>query len=113
MSILNDSWLPDIINSFVTSSHAALNGVNVSQLMVVGQNEWDVDLLKDLFDERDLELIRNIPISRDGEDVWYWRFERLGSYIGKNGYYALLKSILGSESSNFQGFWRSLWCLKL
>ena len=113
VSVLKDLWLPDIINPFVTSSHAALNGVNVSQLMVVGQNEWDVDLLKDLFDERDLELIRNIPISREDEDVWYWRFDRLGSYTVKSGYYALLKSFLGSESLNFQGFWRSLWRLKV
>lgn len=45
ISILNDPWLPDVNNPFITTSNMALEGRKVSSLMVTGENRWDVELI--------------------------------------------------------------------
>lgn len=37
--------------------------INVSSLMDQSGGKWDIDILKDMFEERDKRLIINIPIS--------------------------------------------------
>ncbi|XP_062099802.1 uncharacterized protein LOC133805647 [Humulus lupulus] len=111
--VTSDPWLPDSNNPFVTSDHVALEGKRVFQLMLADRNEWDVDLLRDLFPERDVDLIFNIPICRDDVDSWYWRYDNLGIYTVKSAYSLLQGSASDSETSANSGFWRRLWHLKI
>lgn len=39
---------------------------HVNNLMQIGRREWDLDVIEDLFNDRDKELIYNIPL---GESV--------------------------------------------
>lgn len=38
--------------------------------MVTGQNQWDIDLINDIFNVRDADLILSIPLRQ--EDAYYW-----------------------------------------
>ncbi|XVF67678.1 hypothetical protein PTKIN_Ptkin10aG0140900 [Pterospermum kingtungense] len=53
----------------------------VPDLMVPGQREWDIELLQDLFDERYVKEIVNLPLSRfSSHDCRIWHFSKNGSY---------------------------------
>lgn len=75
---------------------------------------WDMDLVLDLFNERDVALILDISISTATiEDNWFWKLERSGSYFVKSAYRLLqdLKGVVLEE--NNVGFWRKFWNLKI
>ncbi|KAK1393065.1 hypothetical protein POM88_012121 [Heracleum sosnowskyi] len=44
-----------------------------STLMVTNERRWDEDLIKDVFLERDANLILAIPLADNNVDGWYWR----------------------------------------
>ena len=45
-----------------------LENEKVSSLMVEAGNIWDLDILRDLFDERDRNIIERIPLSNISRD---------------------------------------------
>lgn len=50
-----------------------LENIKVCDLMDVSEKKWDDEVLNDLFNVRDVQLIRNIPLSsRDIDDSWLW-----------------------------------------
>lgn len=49
----------------------AIEDKKVTSLMVTGHNEWDADLVNDIFCERDANLILSIPLGCNQEDVWF------------------------------------------
>ncbi|KAL8109885.1 hypothetical protein AgCh_025832 [Apium graveolens] len=57
----------------MTEECPQLGNIKVSNLMKMGEMDWDVDLLSDLFCPRDIALIKRIPIPMvDESDSWYW-----------------------------------------
>lgn len=70
-------WLPCVKNGFFTSKfHNKLKDIVVHNLMEEGHKGWDEDLLKDLCNDRDRELIQQIPIpgrNRLARGTGYWR----------------------------------------
>lgn len=106
--ILKDPWLPNQEDSFVHSAHQALQGNIVSSLMITGQSEWDMDVLVDIFDEREANIISAIPIHASEPDSWYWNKEKLGMYTVKSAYIALQNKANGNRSSDNSGFWRNI-----
>ncbi|XP_062100181.1 uncharacterized protein LOC133806062 [Humulus lupulus] len=79
--INSDPWVLDRDNPWVTSVHPALIGAKVSSLLLVDSREWDVDLLKDLFNDRDLRCILSIPLSNNRPmDSWFWSLEPSGFF---------------------------------
>lgn len=72
ISILND---PD---PYVFTSHEALHHKTVDALINLEHNAWDVDLIKNIFVDRDVQLIHSIPLKPSDEDTWYWKRDRLG-----------------------------------
>ena len=58
-------WLPDQSNPFVESQMVTgLQHVIVDSLIGEDGTNWDVDILYELFNERDRNFICQIPISR-------------------------------------------------
>lgn len=55
--------------------------------MHIDRREWDHDVIKDLFNQRDQERILHTPISAEGEvDSITWKFELSGTYTVKSAY---------------------------
>ena len=62
--VWGEPWLPDDHCPYVMSPlRNGLENENVSSLMVEAGNRWDQDILRDLFDERDRNIIERIPLS--------------------------------------------------
>lgn len=80
--------------------------------MLQRERQWDMDLIRDLFSERDMNLILSIPLNADIDDNWYWRNKRLGIYIVKSAYLELQKIKRNSQEDN-SVFRRKLWNLKI
>ncbi|XP_062099674.1 uncharacterized protein LOC133805509 [Humulus lupulus] len=89
-------------------------GKSVSSLLISGVKAWDVDILTDLFNDRDRELITNIPLSVNVEqDTWHWSKEVSRLFTVQSAY-NLLKYLHGQwYTDNNSGFWRKLWQLKI
>lgn len=70
-------WLPDEGNGYVsTSEYAQLASTKVSNLMMVNERKWEIELIDDLFDARDSALIKCISLSMHVNiDSWYWLLE--------------------------------------
>lgn len=70
ISILEQPWLNHDLNPFISTSSPVLEGKTVSSLFQIGSNEWDLDVIKDVFNDRDQYLILNTGIHNEaGEDT--------------------------------------------
>lgn len=49
-------------------------------------SDWDIDLLKDIFTDRDFNLILSVPVKAMYADSWFWNGEKLGQYSVKSAY---------------------------
>lgn len=64
-----------------------LEDVQVRNLMVESKDCWDTNLLQDMFNHRDIELIKTIPISKNvQQDSWFWILEQSGLFTLKSCY---------------------------
>lgn len=114
VNIVKDLWLPDLTNPYVYTVNETIMNKNVSNLMLVGQNQWDVDLIIDVFIERDASLIMGIPLASNSEDdTWYWRKEWLGQYSVKSAYHLLQEGKEETVTVNYSNYWKNLWKLKV
>uniref|UniRef100_A0A803PQ37 Glycosyltransferase n=1 Tax=Cannabis sativa TaxID=3483 RepID=A0A803PQ37_CANSA len=71
VSILNDPWLSDGSDPYVHTVSVSLVDKKVSQLMSMEHDQWDMDILYDIFEERDINLIVSIPIQVAEADTWW------------------------------------------
>ncbi|XP_060965763.1 uncharacterized protein LOC133034618 [Cannabis sativa] len=112
--ILQSPWLPDEVNPFVISDHPALSTATVSNILTPDGSRWDVEILDDLFVDRDKHLIMSIPLSDNNlEDHFVWSKETSGFYSVKSAYNLLQRLKGGWHESNDNNFWSKLWSLKL
>lgn len=74
-------WLPSAENGFMTTiMPEELEGSMVSGLNEIGQKQWDEEVLLDVCNERDINLIKKIPLSsRIIDDSWFWYFDDKGA----------------------------------
>lgn len=69
-----------------------------------------MDIVQDICNERDSELIRQIPLPMQRkDDSWFWVFEDKGKFSVKSCY----RRIQGERVHTDGRFWRKLWALKL
>ncbi|XP_062102834.1 uncharacterized protein LOC133812999 [Humulus lupulus] len=102
------------VKDLVTSVHPALIGAKVSSLLLVDSREWDVDLLKDLFNDRDLRCILSIPLSNNRPmDSWFWSLEPFGFFTVKSCY-KFLQVLKNGEATDLEmTFWKGLWKVRV
>lgn len=85
INILNDPWLPCTENPRVTTVCPALNHQKVTSLMMSESLAWEEDLVRDVFNNRDAQLILSIPLNSSRiVDKWYCEFENSGLFLSKN-----------------------------
>lgn len=59
----------------------------INELMQTDSREWDMDVLGDLFNERDRLLIQQMPLSnRYIIDTWYWIEDEKGEFTVRSYY---------------------------
>ena len=55
--------------------------------MVTGEQRWDIDVVNDICDNRDVELIKRIPLPlSDKVDSWFWLLEEEGKFTTRSCY---------------------------
>lgn len=114
IDILKDPWLPCDVNPKVTSVHPNLVGEKVSSLMVADELSWDVDLVRDMFNQRDADLILSITlnVSRTN-DGWYWSLEKSGQFSVKSLYRHMQEMKDEGANREVSGFWKKMWKLRV
>lgn len=107
-NIWGEPWLPDKDAPLLVTPRSEFHGLaTVSSLIDPETSDWDVPLLNEMFCDRDVELIRKIPVSLSYEDQWCWRDDIRGIYTVKHGY--KLNTVgAGVELSPFTS-WSRLW----
>lgn len=110
--VLEDPWLPDK-HPWVTSVHESLRDIKVARLKHVGTNEWDLDLLEDLFNARDINLIKIISLSNSHRlDRLIWFKETTGVYTVKSAYRLLQEERGTRRKEDESWFWKRFLHLK-
>ncbi|XP_027182377.1 uncharacterized protein LOC113780798 [Coffea eugenioides] len=92
---------------------------------LISDGNWNVDMIREVFEEEDCQRILDIPISKcGGKDRLVWSFSNSGEYFVKTGY-AVAKDLQrkkkgvcqqqGSSSRNEfkSGVWKLLWGLNV
>ena len=74
VNIWLDPWLPDMSNPRVETPPAVeLGEATVESLKAVSGASWEEVILGDLFNSKDREIIRQIPLSlHPTNDQWQW-----------------------------------------
>ncbi|XP_073119607.1 uncharacterized protein [Henckelia pumila] len=107
-------WLPDSSNPFIVSAcPPELQQQKIRSLRTSQVGGWDMDILNDLFEERDKLLIQSTPLSKNHiEDRWNWGLDSKGCYTVKSGY-KLLSSFQRTDPDSNEINWLLVWRLKI
>ncbi|KAL8148634.1 hypothetical protein AgCh_005843 [Apium graveolens] len=114
INILHQPWLADVEHPYISSTTLGLEDAKVVSLMNMDSKSWDVELISDMFNDRDKLCILNIPFSADMNiDKLYWVGEMSGSYSVLSVYKMIQsqKGFLNNSSSS--GVWSKLWKIKV
>uniref|UniRef100_A0A803PEE1 Reverse transcriptase domain-containing protein n=1 Tax=Cannabis sativa TaxID=3483 RepID=A0A803PEE1_CANSA len=114
ISVLGDPWLPDADNPYVLSSHPGLEGVKVCSLMCPNDRCWNLEILQNMFGDRDISLITKIPLQVSPyPDQYFWHMENSGLYTVKSAYNLIQQSKGLVYEDHFSTFWKQLWALRI
>ncbi|KAL8131971.1 hypothetical protein AgCh_007755 [Apium graveolens] len=80
--------------------------------MIPGQYAWDVDVVKDVFIDRDAKLILSIPLRDADSDCWFWKWDKKGQYTVRSAYTAI-QEVKQSYIQNDSISWKKLWNAKV
>lgn len=107
-------WLANSSNPYVEILGTSdLLDVTMDALMKLGFMEWDEELIRDMFMQRDQDEIMEISLSRSPkEDGWCWAWDKKGSYKVKSGYNFLCSSHLQLMAPTVTN-WKSIWVLNV
>lgn len=100
---MNQPWLEDEHNPCITSTSEVIENQKVASIMCMDKREWDVEIIRDIFNERDQTCILNTNIVESiSEDSIYWRLEnsRVYSVRGAYKYLQLQKNRWRGDDTN-------------
>lgn len=85
----------------------------VVSLMEIRAHRWDIDLVLDMFNERDQILYFGISLNDNvRENSYYWSEDRLGRYIINSAYNHIQNYKGNWQPSGSSGFWQKSGTLK-
>jgi ribonuclease HI len=120
--ILRDQWIPRETGLKITCLKKNTRKRWVNQLINQETVDWNVPLLKELFQDHDVEAILKIKIpSSNTQDCIAWHLEKNGIFTVKSAYKLAVRlsqqnRIEGSSSSGFDGdrnLWDNIWKSKV
>lgn len=111
--IKNQPWLRDVDNPYITTDSLSIENERVVSLMQTDTKEWDLEVIKDIFNARDQLHIINTRIEQELErDTLYWKHEQSGNYSVRSAY-RLLQVQKGVWNVNANtDFWKNIWSIK-
>lgn len=113
-NIVDDPWLNCPSNPFITSVHPGLIGRKVVDIMHTNSMAWDTDIVSDMFNERDADMIFNIPLSSVScEDSWYSGYEKSGCFSVKSLYRHIQAEKHKEVQQTSEFIWKVLWSLQV
>jgi len=88
ISVWEDPWIPAQFPRLAKSNGSIFDqSLKVSSLLDSRSKFWNVDLLKKLFDPKDVPLLCALPVGTPTkEDTLGWHFTKSGIYTIKSGY---------------------------
>ncbi|XP_026442294.1 uncharacterized protein LOC113341751 [Papaver somniferum] len=106
--ILSDNWVPNQTAPIIKPDNYPDHIQKVSDL-IINHNQWNEELIFELFDNNLANQIRNIEIHHNQDDRVIWPLTKDGNYSVKTLYKELTKSkeITPSRNKN----WRAIWNL--
>ncbi|KAM6577068.1 hypothetical protein CsatB_028905 [Cannabis sativa] len=114
VAVTGEPWLLFGDNPCITSIHPALSTAVVGNLMEIGGERWDLELLQDLFNSRDVAAISSVPIlQHPAADELVWHHELSGNYSVKSAFNLIQKEKGAWNSIEASEFWNELWRLKI
>ncbi|KAL8157084.1 hypothetical protein AgCh_001976 [Apium graveolens] len=82
----------------------------VCNLFVEDRREWDDEVLRDICNERGIDLIKQVHISqRQREDSWMWLLDDKGEFTVRSCY----RKLRGESECPDRNFWNKVWKLQL
>ncbi|XP_074369771.1 uncharacterized protein LOC141711268 [Apium graveolens] len=85
--ISGQPWLHDDTNPFITTKSPTIENQKVSSMFCLDEKAWDVEIIEDIFNDRDQMQILAIQSNEAShEDVMYWSLENFGNYSVKSAY---------------------------
>uniref|UniRef100_A0A803QMV6 RNase H type-1 domain-containing protein n=1 Tax=Cannabis sativa TaxID=3483 RepID=A0A803QMV6_CANSA len=80
----------------------------------MNSQNWDAEVVRDLFSLVDVAIILGIPINQSAEgDSWYWFDEKDGIYFVRSAYKMTQEHKTSPITSDVHVFWKKLWSLKV
>lgn len=113
VSILNNQWLPNTENPYMVTVNESIKGQMVSALMGTEEKRWDMNLIHDIFEDRDSNLNVATSLSSNDSDSWYWRKEKCGNCSVKSAYVLVQEKKPEINSCGTLIFWKRFWDLKV
>ncbi|XP_073279489.1 uncharacterized protein [Primulina huaijiensis] len=88
--------------------------LRVSDLMSSDPQQWVIALLHELFNDRDVKAILQIPLQETNcPDSWVCHYSKTGKYTVKSGYWVGLETSSLSEENGVAGEWGKIWNLQV
>ena len=117
IKIWKDAWLPSPSTFRVISPMSVPSSeATVDSLIVENYMRWDVDKLEQMFLPRDVEIIKQIPLSlRRPRDKLIWTGTKSGNFTVKSAYSLLLHQSRDDSGSSSNGLnsdrllWAAIW----
>ncbi|CAN1219601.1 Putative ribonuclease H protein At1g65750 [Linum perenne] len=105
-------WRSILASQVVTPRSAPLSDIVVRDLCVPGTMEWDMELIRDLFEDRDVREIASTAFGLGGtEDTRIWHFDKHGLYSVRSAYRVHQMYMTPRAEEVVPGEWRALWGL--
>lgn len=100
-------------NPYITTDSLSIENGSVVSLMQTNTKEWDLEVIRDIFNVRDQHHIINTKIEQDLErDTLYWKHEQSGNYSVRSAY-RLIQAQKGEWNANANlNFWKNIWSIK-
>lgn len=113
IDIKGQPWLNDVNNPYVETVNQGLDNHKVSSLLCMDRREWDLEILRDMFTDRDQMCILNTQLETNiDRDVVYWSKEKSGMYSVRSAY-NLLQTMKGHwHTGANEKLWSRLWKIK-
>jgi len=87
INIWEDNWLPGSPDLKVQTPRGRNLVTTVDELINPIDANWDVDLVRSLFQPADARSILQIPLSQGREDVVAWHYNRSGMFSVRSAYH--------------------------